>query len=100
MRFANCGRALSALALLILSTAAWRSAPAAEPTGDLDGFVTDSTTGVPLAGAEVLLTQGGQIVREVARVALGNSTSPPRLSRCRLLGLLSWLLLVVGHWLR
>jgi hypothetical protein len=69
MRFASSVRALSALAILILSTAAWRSAG---PTGDLDGFVTDSTTGVPLAGAEVLLNRDGQLVARASTDRLGH----------------------------
>ncbi|MFI5206826.1 MAG: TonB-dependent receptor [Gemmatimonadales bacterium] len=56
---------LGTLAFMMIATMPLHagSPPAVpDPTGDLDGFVTDSATGSPLAGAEVLLTKNGQIV--------------------------------------
>jgi hypothetical protein len=89
MRWDISGRAPFALAIMIIAaaplsagspTAAGGPAPhfsatrsaAPDPTADLDGVVTDSAGGVPLAGAEVLLTRENAIVARTTTDRLGH----------------------------
>jgi hypothetical protein len=89
MRLYTHGRALSALAFMIImagplsaGTPAAGSGPAShilaahvaapDPTADLDGVVGDSASGTPLAGAEVLLMQGNAIVARTTTDRLGH----------------------------
>jgi outer membrane receptor protein involved in Fe transport len=88
MRWDIHGRALSALAFMIIAAPLSASSPTAaggtalhssalrsvtpDPTADLDGVVGDSASGVPLAGAEVLLMQGNAIVARTTTDRLGH----------------------------
>src|SRR5258706_14212947 len=88
MRWDTHGRALSALAFMITVSiplsagsraagigtspplAARATAP--DPTADLDGVVVDSASGVPLAGAEVLLIRDKAIAARTTSHRLGH----------------------------
>jgi outer membrane receptor for ferrienterochelin and colicin len=54
------------------SASAVRAFPADTGTADVLGKVTDSTTGGPLAGAEVLIRRAGRIVARASTEALGS----------------------------
>jgi hypothetical protein len=87
MRLTTPGRAFGAAAVLLAMTAApsraqqlTGRAPAAipaaaradtNPTADVLGTVTDSSTGAPLAGAEIQILRGGQVVAQAETDRLG-----------------------------